>query len=403
MSDYAKLGIAIAWVLSMTIAYALGKDFGSSPRGTLLPSTPPSMEEAIATHDPIQRALAIESILASSDAAGIEALLPAIEEARHWFGPDDHALLMDAWVPLDADAAIDWAFARPQPLDRRAKVALVSALGFHDPVMASVVVRSEGASQQAEGLHLHMIAGWARSDRRSALTEYIENLPQGRARQQATKTLSDEILESGPEALIEWSDAIPIDAARQFKRATFQKSVHALSREDPARAAEWLERHIDERYATNSAKVLMVRWLASDPAAAMSWLADFGTVPGEKDLPKTSFKSWMEIDPVAAEAWAREAPSARHLDSMYRVLVRRYFDEDPATALEWTHRIHDEMIRKRVQTAAGRAWWRKDPDAFMAWLPDGRLDNQVRDLILNAAGAAAAPPPGSADRETDRS
>ena len=51
--------------------------------------------------------------------------------------------------------------------------------------------------------------------------------------------------------------------------------------------------------------------------------------------------------------------------------------------MEWAHLVHDPVVRRRVQTAAGRAWFRKDPDAFMAWLPESGLESQVRDLILN--------------------
>ena len=51
--------------------------------------------------------------------------------------------------------------------------------------------------------------------------------------------------------------------------------------------------------------------------------------------------------------------------------------------MEWAHLLHDPTVRTRVQTSAGRSWYRKDPDAFTAWLPDSGLEKQVRDLILN--------------------
>ncbi len=47
------------------------------------------------------------------------------------------------------------------------------------------------------------------------------------------------------------------------------------------------------------------------------------------------------------------------------------------------HLVHDPVVRTRVQTLAGRAWFRRDHDAFMAWLPESGLENQVRDLIQN--------------------
>jgi hypothetical protein len=40
---------------------------------------------------------------------------------------------------------------------------------------------------------------------------------------------------------------------------------------------------------------------------------------------------------------------------------------------------------------------RKDPDAFMAWLPESGLEAQVRDLILNTARKDAADTAEDAD------
>ena len=103
----------------------------------------------------------------------------------------------------------------------------------------------------------------------------------------------------------------------------------------------------------------------------------------EADETKTLFTRWLADDTKSAEDWVRSAPPSTEVDPLVRVIIRRYFDRHPALAMEWAHLLHDPVVRTRVQTSAGRAWFRKDHDAFMAWLPESGLESQVRDLILN--------------------
>jgi hypothetical protein len=388
MSLLLKIVAAIAWLLALAGAYNVGAhtDRGGSTWDGLH-----SLQEAIRARDPIRRSFEVSRSLRGLDARHLPEAIRTVEDAHFWFDQQEYYLLMYAWVRIEPVSAIDWAFDRPRPLAHRAQIALVDALGFYDQPRAGSVLRSLGVSGEAEILHEHMVTGWARSDARASLTEYIENMQQGTARQRAIKVFIHEILKGGPDALIAWTESIPIDAARQFKRATFQKSVNLMAGVEPRRAADLLEEHLGEPYANKSHRVLTLSWLKSDPAAAMDWLA---TLEGERALPevvKKSFASWVEIDPVPAEAWALGAPPTSTLDPARRVLVRKYFNQEPARAMDWAHRIDDRMTRLRVQASAGRAWWRADPDAFLAWLPDSGLDTQVRDLILNTAHNAAAP------------
>jgi hypothetical protein len=388
MSLLIKAIVAIAWLLALASAYGVGarSDWAGSTPGEL-----DSLREAVQARDPVRRSFDISRSLHQLDARQLPGAARIAEEAGFWFVDQEHSLLMYAWVPIDPESAIEWAWAQPRPLDRRAKIALVDALGFFDQPRAGALLRSLGLSREAELLHEHMVRGWARSGATESLTDYIEALQQGKPRQRAVRALVDGILREGPDALIAWAESIPVDAERQFKRVTFKKSVHALAGTEPQRAAQWLEGHFGEPYAAGSTKVLMLRWPDSDPAAAMDWVATLDVEHASPDLVKKSFSSWLEIDAAAAENWALGAPPTITLDPVRRVLVRKYFDKNPAKAMAWAHRIQNRVTRLRVQASAGRAWWRSDPDAFLAWLPDSGLDAQVRDLILNTAQKEAAP------------
>jgi hypothetical protein len=396
MSLPLKMVAMIAWLLALATAYGVG---AYTAWDGSMPDASHSLGEGIEARDPIRRSMEINRSLRALDASQLPEVIRTVEQARFWFDEQDHRLLMYAWVPIDPESATDWAFTRPGILARRARIALVDALGFFDQPRANALLRSLGVTREAELLHGHMVQGWARSNAKESLTEYIENMERGAARKRAIEVLTNEILKGGPDALIAWSNSIPSDAMRQFKGATFQMSVSAMARVDPKQAADWLEEHLGEPYAARSRRVLTVRWLERDPAAAMGWLATLDRDQASLELVKTSFAGWVKINPVAAEEWALGAPPKSILDPARRVLVRKYFEDEPETAMAWAHRMHDPPTRLRVQVSAGKAWRRADPDAFLAWLPNSGLDMQARDLILNTAHGDS-PPSGNqgADR-----
>jgi hypothetical protein len=237
-----------------------------------------------------------------------------------------------------------------------------------------------------------MVQGWARSDYKADLTDYIEALPRGVLRQQAARALVNEILKGGPDDLIAWADGIPIDAERRMKQMAFQKAAYALSQVAPARAAQWFDAHLGRVYSVGALKVITLHWLERDPASAMDWVVELPGSDRRSDLVERSFKSWIELDADAAQKWALGASPAPGVDPAVRILVRRHFEQRPAEAMDWAFRIHAREPRLRVLLSAGRGWLRKDRDAFMAWLPESGLETQVRELILKTPRKGATGP-----------
>jgi hypothetical protein len=290
---------------------------------------------------------------------------------------------MAAWVPIDPDGAVVWAFSRPGPLQDRAAAAAIEALAYSDLDRALHALLTLDDRYQADSMHLHMVQGWARSNRREELGEYLAGQPSNVFRQRATAALAGEILKGGPDELIEWVDTIEADPGSGFKRTAFRRSVDALAQIDPARAARWVDDHLGRPYALRAPNFVARRWMQKDPAVAMSWLLSLPEENMELDRTKRMFIEWLMRDTKSAESWLRsEAPSAA-VDPFIGVVIRRVFDRNQALAMEWAHLLHVPIVRTRTQTSVGRSWYRRDPEAFMAWLPDSGLESQVRDLILN--------------------
>lgn len=376
-----KLLGATLWLLLLVVAYKLGVD---SPARTAPVATPrTSLEAALAHRDPLSRSFGISRFLRGLDAQEIGDVVEVVEAAGFRFDRQEYRLLMAAWVPIDPDEAVLWAFSRPGLLQDRAVETAIEALGYSDSDRALYVLRSLEDRDRAEFLHLHMVQGWARSGRRDQLVKYLTAQPRSIHRQNATAALANEILKGGPDELIDWVDAIEADPGNAFKRAAFGRAAIALAQLDPVRAARWIDENLGRPYVSRVPNDVARLWAEKDTAAAMSWLVSLPKESTEEDRTKRIFTHWLERDRKSAESWARAETPSEAVDPLLRVIIRRDFDPHPARAMEWTHLLHDPIVRRRVQTSAGRSWYRKDPDAFLAWLPDSALEKPVRDLILN--------------------
>jgi len=376
-----KLLAAALWPLLLAGAYWLGAKGPSE--GEPASTSIVSFEAALDQRDPLLRSFEVSRFLRDLDAEGVDATLDVVEAAGFWFDHQEHRLLMAAWVPIAPVDAVDWAFERPGALKDRARSAALEALGFHDPTRAQYVLRSLDDPDLVDSLHLYMVEGWARADRREALSDYLADLPPSVPRQHATLALANAILKRGPDELIAWVDAIEADPSRPFKRVAFQKSANVLAQIDPVRASRWLDDHLGRPYALGAPKVVARHWAERDPAAALGWLVSLSGESSEADLTKALFSRWLKRDTKSAEAWVRAAVPSQQMDPLVRVIIGRSSSRDPSLAMDWAHFIHDPIVRRRVQTATGRAWLRRDRDAFMAWLPESGLESKVRDLILN--------------------
>ena len=389
-----KLLGAILWLLLVVGAYGLGAE-SSARTKPVVPSTT-SFEAALGHSDPLSRSFEISRSRRAVDAEDVDDVVEAVEAAGYWFDRQEHRLLMAAWVPIGSDDAVTWAFSRSGMLQDRAEEAALEALGYSDPVRALYVLQSIEDRNRADFLHLHMVQGWARSDRKDELVEHLAGQPPSVYRQRAAAALANEILKGGPDELIEWVDAIEADPDNAFKRTAFHRAINALAQLDPVRAARWHDEHLGRPYALRTANLVARPWAEKDPAAAMSWLVSLPAESTNEKRTKRAFTDWLQREAKSADSWVRAEPPSEAVDPLIRVLIRRDFDRSPALAMEWARRLHDPVVRKNVQTSAGRSWHRIDPDAFLAWLPDSGLESQVRDLILNTPmrhplGGADAP------------
>jgi hypothetical protein len=330
----------------------------------------------------VARAFGISSFLRRLSAEDVGEVAEIIEAEKNWLADPVLLLFMTAWTHFDELGAIDWAFSRSGHFRVRATEALIESLAFRNPSSALSAIDALNDPTALDGLHNHMIAGWARSDRRDDLDRYIMEIPTDLDRERATQILALEILKDGVEASIGWADEIPDDANRNFKQTVVRRVASDVAGIDPERAVEWIEGQRDRPYAPIAREAIVERWVERDPAAAMNWILTFPTDEERSQHLGSFFSTWLKQDPDAATDWLRSVSHAETVDPAIVAVVRRDSTREPSSALDWAHLIHDEALRRNALLGVGRRWLEQDPEAFKAWLPKSGLQGDVRREIM---------------------
>jgi hypothetical protein len=346
------------------------------------------LEQSLEHRSPLKRSVGLSGFLLGLNPRNIEATLERVEGQSYRFDQRDHELLMHAWVKFDSPAAVDWALARPAPLNRRASIALIRALGFHNPAAARSLLETT-EPELMDPMFDAMVDGWAWSEHVEDLTSYLSQLRRGVKRKRATSALVKIILSDGVDELIAWVDHVPTEGG--FKRLAFQQSADAIAQIDPPRAAKWVDQHFGEPYVAQAPAAVSRHWLMRDPAAAMNWIITFPEESGRGERVERAFRSWVNAEPDEARAWVMASTPDAAVDPAVRELVRRDFGTDPGSAMDWAHRIDEPALRSYVQASAGGSWYQQDRESFMQWLPESGLESGVRDLILNSPGVGSNP------------
>jgi hypothetical protein len=375
-----KIAAAVVWLAALALAYALGS---STPAGS---DSVAALEQTLEHRSPLKRSLGLSEFLLGLNPDNIEATLEHVEGQAYRFDQRDYELLMHAWVRFDSPAAVDWALTRVAPLKRRVSIALIRALGFHDPAAARSLLET-AEPELMDPMFYAMVEGWAWSQHADDLASYLSRLPSGVNRQRATSALVTIILRDGVDELIAWVDHAPTDAG--FKALAFEQSADAIAQIDPLRAARWVDRHIGEPYARQAPGFVIRRWFLRDPAAAMNWIVTLPEESGRLERVERAFHSWFSAQPQEARAWVMASTPDAAVDPAVRELVRRDFGTDPGSAMDLAHRIDDAAVRLHVQVSAGRSWYEQDRESFMEWLPESGLEGGVRDLILKSPGVGS--------------
>jgi hypothetical protein len=368
------MGLAL-WVAALVAAFAVGR-LGFTGSGTEERPVR-SFEKILRERDSLDRSYELSRFLIDLDEADIDEVAEIVEARQYWFGEADIALLMTAWTKFDGPGAVEWALSRKGPLKKRASEAAIEAMAFHNPSSARSLMDSIDTPELIDPLHNHMMKGWARSEFSDSFYQYSVNLPTSIERQTATETLVTVVASRGMGPMKDWLKAIPDDEPDNFKGLAIRRATDVLAAIDPVATAEWAMEFVDGKYGESLPMIIARYWAIRDLGATVAWLAAFPVTEERADRVRGIFSEWLEDEPDKATHWLRVAAPLAGADPAIRWMVRLNVIKDPGAALDWAHLIHADAVRLNVLRAVGRAWYKRDPEAFEAWLPESGLEIEL--------------------------
>jgi hypothetical protein len=374
-----KMGFAL-WAVALVAAFAAGQlEFTGSDTEDR-PNR--SFEEIIGERDHLDRSNELSRFFININEADIGEIAEIVEARQYWFTDADFALLMFAWTKFDGPGAVEWSLSRKGPLRKRASEAAIEAMAFHNPSSARSLMDSLDVPELIDPLHNRMMKGWARSAFSDSFYQYAMNLQPSVERQIATETLVTVIASRGLDPLRDWLNAIPDDAPEKFKNLAFRKATNTLAFIDPAATAKWIMQFLGEEYGEALPMVVVRSWiLLDDPGATTEWLVTLPVTDDRADKVQGNFRKWLASEPQEATGWLRDVAPLAGADPAIRWMVRTNVIKNPPAALDWAHLIHSDVARLNVLKAVSRAWYKRDPEAFEAWLPESGLEIELGNTL----------------------
>ena len=387
-------GLAL-WILTIAASFVLARLTAPGREIADLRSVD-SFRAALADRDTLNRSYRLSVFLQDFGPDDVPAVIEILEARSIGVSQEEVRLLMLAWSRFDAPGAFAWASDFPTPWRKLLMSQAMYAWGFRDGRAALRTLEGVEDPELLARLRPAMVEGWLRSDDREGVGEYIASIPEPRRRGRLIFVLAAETMRDGVEAVIRWAEAVPEDAPNDFKQGAFYHASSVVARKDPRRAAEWFELHRTQPYSEGSAAGIALKWVRfHDPPGLFDWLRSLpadGVRDGERGTAiADGFRIWLQNVPAEAETWLRAALPDPELDPAIAELVLHLYKSSPGSAVEWALRIQGEKLRRGRTIAAGRAWWRAEPEAVTAWLAESDLSEEVRQQIVRRRPVARAP------------
>jgi hypothetical protein len=279
---------------------------------------------------------AVQSVIASADAAQAKALAKQIQE---W--PADVVVREQKNNFLNS-LLVKWSDLDPVGAAKFFDSMQVDAMHFHpaasviaqnwaaiDPSAAIEWARSHSDTQGFQGAMNGAINGWWSKDH-AAAELYVAARATDSAGRQMASTLASYIFSKDPERAREWVGQLPdVDTRRQAEHVL----VIQMAVNDPQSASEYAATlPADVREVTLGGAIIY--WAASNLAAAGEWIKGLNGPARDEALGAYSY-NLLRKDPNAAAAWAATISDSKIRDKSLNGIATFWLNKDPAAASAW--------------------------------------------------------------------
>jgi len=347
-----------------------------------------TLHAALSERDELERAYLLSRYLRELDTQDLPDALEAIEAHRVGISADETRLLMLVWTRFDGPGAYEAASSWPTPWRKTLTQQMMQAWGFNDGRAAHTAWETIEDEDLKSSLRPFLVAGWEASDDREGVSEFAATIEEPKLRNRVALRIAGQAMRDGPDAVIEWAEAVPVDAPNDFKKIVIRHAASALARVDPDRAARWYESVIDQPYAAGALRKIAQKWaLHHDPTSLIRWIEtlplDDSSEVERLDAVGVAVRFWAANEPAEVEEWLASEPPGPVRDTAIIEFARATVDASPEEALEWVGLVLDDADRRKNTLRSWRQWFRNDPHTARAWLGESDIPQAWQRQLLS--------------------
>ena len=314
------VGVALALGLGFAVGsgwgdHLAGRDANTTPSASgsgvaTAPEMEAAVDRALRARDSLDRTLALNRLMDGLDASNVSGAADAFSRLIVAAHNCDIRAFLDVWTSFDPQAAREYV--------GRWTVASKRSLGVYETAMAATYyggaldtishVRNLPSNVLQDIGTQGLIEGWIRREDIDEATEYLLTLDDGDLRDLYLNIFTAGIyFRRGTEGMIDWTDAIDVDAHDGFKRTAFEAALTNAAYQDPERAARWYAENADQDFARDTLWRVSTGWIRKDPRAAIRWLRALPPSTDRYSALRRALVHWNADQPERMKAWLRQA------------------------------------------------------------------------------------------------
>ena len=292
-------------------------------------------------------------------------------------------------VEQDIDQALEWVRDNPVHKRHNLELSVLSMIARKDPRRAfdEAVRYSSDSSSPMRSVALQSVVRVIVSNDAQLAIELIQEMPEGRERNQTAAAALHRAVEVAPDATIGWLTSLPKEQANAILRGTSGYSreispetvMRLLPLVDAANRAPWLQQTARQIATTYS------------PDEAFSFIRQFEGTSDYESMRGVVLDVVAQTNPLRALELVDSLPDGQRKDRAMATIVGSTAQSSPDKAVDLLNRISNEQARSRAISGLARQWATRDPEAAMHWAEQMPAGTDRDDAVVAITGFAAQP------------
>ena len=292
-------------------------------------------------------------------------------------------VFLQRWAELDARSSLAYVLSDRSDWDRESAVgAILAGWSRQDPRAAWHWVEERSASPELRQERHALILKDLAQRNPTLATELALSIPTERFRAEALRVVAtEELKRQPPEAALARFEELEDGYTRIH---TLAHITGIWARYEPGEAIAWAEEHPNPDLRALAYREIARSWGQYNPASTAEWVQRLPEGRVRAVALEETISAWIAGDGlVPAAQWLNQLDPHPDFDPAVQSATFAMMESDPAIALTWAHSITDPSESDFTVLVVAQYWMEIDPTTAIQHIQqDPHISTQTRQLLL---------------------